>query len=318
MKPMANPVSIPACSAISNATKYATYRQEVGRILRNTSVHLPWCHKAELLSSFSWRLKISGYPEGFRSKVIAEGIAGYFNTLRRRVKDNLPLNRPMDVIRSQSKKRTKSQSNWFNSRDSSYNSVLFVPATPHSALAKILQTHEAENNQGRMSRVKIIEKAGRSVKSLLAPNNPWSASKCGDKECFMCSTATGPLKLSCRVPGVLYTIVCVLCEESGGKSSVYYGESGKNCYERGKKHLEQFKAGNSSHCMTIHSRVHHQDIPRLVSHYRMVPIKAVRKPLDRQISEALFIANSDDDVLLNSGAEWGAGRVPRAAVARPV
>ena len=37
-----------------------------------------------------------------------------------------------------------------------------------------------------------------------------------------------------------------------------------------------------------------------------------------QISEALFIANSEDDVLLNSGAEWGAGQVPRAAVARPV
>ena len=78
----------------------------------------------------------------------------------------------MDVIRTQSKKRTKSQNNWFNSGESSYNSVLFVPATPHSALAKILQKHESENNQGRKSRVKIIEKAGRSVKSLLAPNNP--------------------------------------------------------------------------------------------------------------------------------------------------
>ena len=134
----------------------------------------------------------------------------------------------------------------------------------------------------------------------------------------MCSTATGPLKLSCRVPGVLYTIVCVLSEEEGGKSAVYYGESGKNCYERGKKHLEQFKAGNASHCMTIHSRVHHHEAPRLVSHYRMMPIKTIRKPLDRQISEALFIANSEDDVLLNSGAEWGAGRVPRAALGRPV
>ena len=70
--------------------------------------------------------------------------------------------------------------------------------------------------------------------------------------------------------------------------------------------------------MTIHSRVHHHDAPRLVSHYRMMPIKTIRKLLDRQISEALFIANSEDDVLLNSGAEWGAGRVPRAAVAKPV
>ena len=104
-------------------------------------------------SSFSWRLKVSGYSEGFRSKVIAEGIAGYFNTLRRRLKDNFPLNRAMNVIRTQSKKRTKSQNNWFNSGEPLYNSVLFVLATPHTALAKILQKHEAENNQSRKSRV---------------------------------------------------------------------------------------------------------------------------------------------------------------------
>ena len=70
--------------------------------------------------------------------------------------------------------------------------------------------------------------------------------------------------------------------------------------------------------MTIHSRVHHQDDPRHVSHYWMMPIKIIRKSLDRQISEALSIADSEDDVLLNRGAEWGAGRVSRATVARPV
>ena len=58
-KPMANPVDIPAKSAVPDSIKYSTFRQEVGRILRNTSVHLPWCHKAALLSSFSWRLKVS-------------------------------------------------------------------------------------------------------------------------------------------------------------------------------------------------------------------------------------------------------------------
>ena len=62
--------------------------------------------------------------------------------------------------------------------------------------------------------------------------------------------------------------------------------------------------------MTIHSRVYHEDAPKLVSHYRMMPLKAVKKPLDRQIFEALFIANYEDDVLLNSGAEWDAGQVP--------
>ena len=77
MKPMANPVVIPASSAVSKSTKFSTFRQEVGRILRNTSMHLPWSLKAELLSHFSWRLKLSGYSKGFRSKIISEGLAGY-------------------------------------------------------------------------------------------------------------------------------------------------------------------------------------------------------------------------------------------------
>ena len=39
--------------------------------------------------------------------------------------------------------------------------------------------------------------------------------------------------------------------------------------------------------------------------------------MDRQITEALSIANTNVDILLNSVSEWGSGQVPRAAVARP-
>ena len=42
-KPMSNPVAIPADSAVPNGVKFATYRQEVMRISRNTSLHLPVC-----------------------------------------------------------------------------------------------------------------------------------------------------------------------------------------------------------------------------------------------------------------------------------
>ena len=133
----------------------------------------------------------------------------------------------------------------------------------------------------------------------------------------MCTTNIGPLKLICRTPGVVYSIVCTLCEEEGRGAAVYYGESGKNCYARGKKHLEDFRSGNSNHCMVIHARVHHPEEARVVSHFKMIPLRTFRKPVERQISEALTIANSEADILLNSGSEWRAGRVPRAAVNRP-
>ena len=100
-KPMANPVVIPSVSAVPNSVRFSTFRQEVGRILRNTSAHLPWSHKATLLSSFSWRLKVSVYTSGFRS-----------------------------VIRSQ-KRNKKTVNNWFNfsSEAQTYDTVIFVPST---------------------------------------------------------------------------------------------------------------------------------------------------------------------------------------------
>ena len=50
MKPMSSLVSIPANSALPLATKFSVYRQEVFRILRNTSISLPWDIKAKHLS----------------------------------------------------------------------------------------------------------------------------------------------------------------------------------------------------------------------------------------------------------------------------
>ena len=70
-KPMSNPVSIPAGSALPNGTKFDTYRQEVMRILRNTSIDLLWSVKAAHLTDLSWRIKLCGCKEGFRSQFLA-------------------------------------------------------------------------------------------------------------------------------------------------------------------------------------------------------------------------------------------------------
>ena len=206
--------------------------------------------------------------------------------------------------------------NWFNLGRSTYDSVMFVPPTHGSSLAKLLQKHEEENNQGRSSRIRIVERAGSSLKSILAPNDPWGVSKCSDAECFPCGTNDGPSKVGCRVPGVMHQIICTLFESDGNRA-LYIGETGRNAYSRGKKHVEDFLAGRSSHCMVIHHRVHHPDVPKSVDHYRMEPVKSFRTPLDRQVSEALTINNSQVDVLMNSGSEWRVGRLPRAAVSQP-
>ena len=107
MKPMSNLVSIPARSALSKSVKFATYRQETYRVLRNTSVDIPWEDKAELLSQLSWRMALSEYPEGFRSNVILGGLTGYLKTLKKSVFNGTPFHSSRQDI-SQSKRNKSS------------------------------------------------------------------------------------------------------------------------------------------------------------------------------------------------------------------
>ena len=76
-KPTANPVTIPAESAVPNGMKITTYKQEVLRVLSNTSHTLPWCRKAELLSDMALRMEMAGYGRGFIVTALNGGIRAY-------------------------------------------------------------------------------------------------------------------------------------------------------------------------------------------------------------------------------------------------
>ena len=82
---------------------------------------------------------------------------------------------------------------------------------------------------------------------------------------------------------------------------MYEGESGKCLYERGKKHLSEFRSSTSSNAMVIHIRKHHSGSTDL--NFKMEAIKSFNTPLDRQLNEALRIKHSDADILMNSGSE---------------
>ena len=62
-KPMATRSLILARSAMPSRIKRAALTQEALRILRNCSSDIPWKRKAEFLSDFCVRMKISGYSD---------------------------------------------------------------------------------------------------------------------------------------------------------------------------------------------------------------------------------------------------------------
>ena len=274
----------------------------------NTAVHLPWETKASHLNDLNYKMLVSGYSDGFRVKVMEGGIRGYINLLYRCQVENKPINQPRNIDSSRKKKKHRKQ-NWISRGSVNYDSVLFIPATPGSLLAKEIRRLEAENRQGRETRIRVVELTGKTLRNTLGRSYPWNNKMCGSDDCFPCKTNTD-LKVSCRRPGVGYRIVCTLCQANGTVAS-YYGESGRNMFTRGKEHLREFKAGISSNCMVIHSRRYHQSSKELI--FRMEPSGLFNTPLDRQLDESMRIRFSSADIIMNSGAEWRGDPVPRAS-----
>ena len=68
--------------------------------------------------------------------------------------------------------------------------VLFVPFTPNSILAKNLRAVEESMETLSGTKMKIVEKAGIQLKSILVKTNPWSGLDCRREGCLPCATRT--------------------------------------------------------------------------------------------------------------------------------
>ena len=130
---------------------------------------------------------------------------------------------------------------------------LFVPHTPRGVLAKAMREKEAQNNQGRKIRFKIVEKGGVTLEQMLRRSNPWAGGECGRPRCFPCRGEEGG---NCSMESVTYTL---RCQECGDEVASYKGETGRNAYSRGVEHLDCLEANDEEKSVLwLHSIHHHQ------------------------------------------------------------
>ena len=100
-------------------------------------------------------MKLSGYNQDYRYQIIKSGVEGYDKMLEIEKSGGRPVNRPRswEEDKRQSKKELE-KSNWF--RKGGFHVPLFVPHTPRGELVKRMKIREAQNNQGRRIRFKIV------------------------------------------------------------------------------------------------------------------------------------------------------------------
>ena len=168
--------------------------------------------------------------------------------------DVRPLYRPKDwdTVNRRNKKRNK-RNNW--SGKGGHIAPIFVPPTPNGELAKSLrEITERETELG--VKFLIVETDGIPVQYKVQKSNPTATRGCDDLDCLPCKSGKGDGG-NCRSCGANYKVECGMCPAG---QSLYYGETSRNLYTRGKEHVDRYNGNNNKSFMLKHQQRYHQGV----------------------------------------------------------
>ena len=201
--------------------------------------------------------------------------------------------------------------------------VLFVEQTPQGELAKRLRGRIVELQKLLGFNIKVVERAGSTMKGKFPLNALWEGSQCPREDCVTCQQGAEFLP-SCTRRNILYENFCGACNPSAAKKgpvkevkegppSVYIGESSRSLYERSREHHAQLRSGAEDSHMRKHVEEHHA--PGEQVKWFMRPVSYHRTALRRQIAEAVRIRRrGGEGAVLNSKSEYERCSIPRLTV----
>lgn len=325
-KPMATRLLIMARSAMPSRTKRASLTQEALRIMRNCCPDIPWERRAELLSDFCLRMKISGYPQLYRKGIIESTLAAWDKILEEDRTGERPLYRERAWRREErQKEKEKKAAGWYKQLGGKKSDFpIFCPMSPGGRLAERWRkvAEEVRRASGGKVRPTIVEQPGLPISALLVDSLAGELDDCGKEDCNPCQTGT-TRKLSCRrvtLGGMVYNASCLTCRERGVRegevlASCYHGRTCRCLYSRQKEHFAGLAGQKEDNPLWKHKEnFHPQEDNQIV-------IEAERFFQDtpsHQIFEGICINNSPSSpgMLMNSRAEYEQGAVARVVIAR--
>ena len=192
---------------------------------------------------------------------------------------------PDDVRRETAAKKKK---HWYKN-DGKYDSVMFVQPTEGSELKKKIQQIAKRNKV----KVKVVEKAGLTVKKILQKSNPFGKKPCERADCIVCKYGKAG---ECRTRGCGYQL---MCKTDGRK---YRGQTGRSVYERVKEEVQGWTSKCDGNHLWRHSELYHggQDFELDVK----VTDKSFGKASRRMIAESVLIEQLSEKETMNSKKEW--------------
>ena len=313
-KPTKNSRVILANSALSSASKRTILTQECLRRLRNTKVELSEEVKMKHLNDFMLKLKNSGYNRKYRAEILDSAFKAFEKMLEDDRKNVKPLFRSRDWNKAEREatKRNK-KIHWYRNEESKiqYKSILFVPPTPGGVLAKQMKEREEELNKFSDERIKIVEKGGRNIESLLAKKDPFGKENCTEKLCPLCNNSgKNKMDIACNTNNVGYRWTCTTCKEDK-KIAVYEGETSRSARLRGLEHISGKNNKQPDNVLYKHQLKEHKNE---TATFEMEITGTFKDALSRQADEAVRIYARQGHELMNSKSEFNHPPVSRIIV----
>ena len=207
-------------------------------------------------------------------------------------------------------------------------SVLFVPKTQDSGLARRLQEKEHMLSAITKERVRIVERGGKGVLQLLHTNDPFAGAPCGRDTCIPCNNSDKEKRENCDKRGILYETFCTRCRDlaklkkSRGEEAnvfLYVGKSHLAMADRGAGHLEDTVRGmegryDGSHMARHTLEMHPGEEPK----FGMTIVRTYTSAFTLAMGEVIRILYRSKEkgvVLLNSKAgDFATYSLPRLSV----
>ena len=238
-------------SSQSEQSKFSILVNKLSRRFEVLDSQIEMSEKVEIIDHFTQQLKNSGYSNDQIREIIISGLKGVIRKEERKLNESKRYRSSADTLIERERKKLTESTNWYREKkkdsdeDNSEKernkekwstmktrnigkrkdrksieiygklktmSVIFVPHTQKSELAK--RWREKLENFERISSVKlkVVERTGIKVVDLLHKSDVWSDQDCKREDCLICSSCVDKERRGlCKRRNVVYETFCLTC-----------------------------------------------------------------------------------------------------------
>ena len=243
-------------TALAQQSIHATLTQETVRRLKYCSDDVSLEEKQDILSTFAQKMCNSGHSIGSIQYILVHGVTKYMEMERlSKLPETDELYTPLHSSKYYNMYKRKlhkmmQKSGWFSESEvvkktewrsliprgwsgckpaqfsvkgMKYSSVMQVPSSRNGRLLKMLARAEPRLAKVTGYQVKYVEKSGKKLTKYFKKEK--SINRCHRDDCDVCCNSDLDHPSMCQVKGVVYSGICLMCEEEfkGGKSLKHNG-----------------------------------------------------------------------------------------------